>query len=82
MIGKRKQVLGRLLQRLRLVYWQRSALRAKGMTLAAVRRLRGDALQLRKAIDQVLIATDERVQLPAITANSSVVSSCRAKASR
>ncbi|MGB7268159.1 MAG: DUF6478 family protein [Albidovulum sp.] len=66
MIGKRKHVLGRLLQRLRLVHWQRSALRAKGMTLAAVRRLRGDALQLRKAIDQVLVATDERVQLPVI----------------
>lgn len=59
-------VLDRLMFRRSLARWQRAAGQAGTADLSALRGLRGQARQLRRAIDRVLHVADGRLSLPAI----------------
>ncbi|MBC7141612.1 MAG: hypothetical protein H5U18_05585 [Rhodobacteraceae bacterium] len=59
-------VLDRLMFRRSLARWQRAAERAGTTDLPTLRGLRGQARQLRRAIDRVLHVADGRLTLPAI----------------
>jgi hypothetical protein len=66
----RDTLLGRTLQKRRLAHWHRLAALAEKMDLGAIRQLRGEARQVRRAIDRVLNVADTRLILPAEGSNA------------
>lgn len=67
---KLDKVLGRLIFGRSLARWQRVADQAGAADPATLRSLRGQARQLRRAIDRVLHVADGRLTLPAIGSNA------------
>lgn len=66
----RNKILARFVQRVRLDHWRRATHQVESLDLGDARHLRGQARQVRREIDRLLAAADQRLALPQVGSDS------------